>query len=415
MTQLRRFLMAGVVCALAGTAVFSATLNGTVRNATTGAPAVGVDVVLISLQSGMDSLASTRTDAQGRFQFDHTAIGTAPLLVRVVYRSVNYHANVPPGQTTASIEIFDTTSDPGSIEVATRLIVFQPDGETLLIGEEFTVHNHSKPPLTFARNEGTFEFATPEGAQMSQVSAWGQAGMPLVQGTIDKAPGRYAIAFALKPGENGIRLSYTIPYPSNQATVRLVSPYAVQRVLLIAPPSMAVSGEGFAPAGSEQGWNLYARESVAANAALQVNVSGTAPPPSAEGQEDPAAGLMVGRQPGRLNEVKWMLLAGFSVLFVLGVIVLMRRPPGVTAAPAVQHGGAHAAEMALPPMGAAGGGDIVAQVMADAEREARQMLEGVKEQLFRLELRRQSGAISDEQYAQERRTAEEKLRALMKP
>lgn len=409
MKHVRRFLLAGALGALAVTATFAGTLTGAVRNSTTGAPAAGVDVVLISLAGGMESLASTRTDAQGRFQFDHAAIGTTPLLVRVVYRGVNYHANVPPGQTTASVEIFDTTADPAAIDVASRLIVFQPDGETLLIGEEFTIHNHTKPPLTMARNEGTFEFVTVEGATLSQVSAWGQAGMPLVQGTIDKAPGRYAIAFALKPGENGVRLSYSIPYASNQASVRLVSPYAAKRVLLIAPPTMQVSGEGFQPAGSEQGWNLYARENVAANAMFQVTVSGTAPPPSAAEQGGSEGGQMVSRQPGRLNDVKWLLLAGFSVLFVLGVIFLMRRPAPATIPAAVP---------AMPPAAAdatpSPGGDIVAQVMADAERQARQMLDDVKDTLIRLELRRQSGAISEEEYTRERRRAEDKIRELVK-
>ena len=38
---------------------------------------------------------------------------------------------------------------------------------------------------------------------------------------------------------------------------------------------MKISGDGFAPAGQDQGFNVYMRGSVAANTAVTVAVSGT--------------------------------------------------------------------------------------------------------------------------------------------
>src|SRR5579862_7995128 len=75
------------------------TLQGTVRNGTTGQPAAGVDVILIQLQGGMQPVGNTKTDAQGHFEFTHPQIGAEPMLVRAVYRGVNYHEPIPPGKT----------------------------------------------------------------------------------------------------------------------------------------------------------------------------------------------------------------------------------------------------------------------------------------------------------------------------
>ena len=55
----------------------------------------------------------------------------------------------------------------------------------------------------------------PDGAQLSQVSSWGPSGMPVVQGTIDRGKQKYAIAYAFQPGDNGVRMSYQVPYPTN--------------------------------------------------------------------------------------------------------------------------------------------------------------------------------------------------------
>ena len=86
--------------------------------------------------------------------------------------------------------------------------------------------------------------------------------MPVVQGTIDRGKGKYAIAYAFQPGDNGVRFSYQIPYPSNHADVRLTSDYSVGRVMLVAPPTVQVNSPGFMPAGTEQGFNLYTRDAV---------------------------------------------------------------------------------------------------------------------------------------------------------
>jgi hypothetical protein len=52
--------------------------------------------------------------------------------------------------------------------------------------------------------------------------------------------------------------------------------------------------------------------------------------------------------------------------------------------------------------------------VATVEREVEQSLDGLKDKLFRLELRRQAGTISDEEYARERNRTEQVLRELVR-
>jgi hypothetical protein len=402
-------LFAGAMPALAGT------LSGTVRNGTTGAVVPNQDVILIQLQGGMQSAGTFRTDAQGHYTMDHPAIGQAPVLVRVQYRGVNYHQNVPPGQTTADIEVFESTASFDALHVFQRIIVLQPNGTVLLMGEEFSVHNQSKPPVAVFKEDGSFLFDVPAGGELGQVSAAGPSGMPLVQGTIDKGKGRYAIAFPMRPGENNVRVSYQFPYAKNEATIRLTSPYAAQRVVLIVPPTMTLKGAGFTPAGTEQGFNLYARDNVPANSPFEISISGTAPPPS-EGPAQssapggPQSGAEISTLPGRLDHLKWVLLGGFAALFALGAIFLWKRPIPLTAQVATDAKPA-AAKSSLAKTAEAD--VVVAQVLESASRSATQNLEAIKDTLFRLELRRQAGTISADEYARELASAQQKLRGLL--
>lgn len=402
--------VAAVSLLLAASAA-AGTLTGVVRNGTTGTPAANQDVILISLQGGMEAVATARTDAQGRYSFDRPEIGTAPMLVRVVYQSANYHQNVPPGRTTADVEIFEATATQKDLQVASRLVIVQPNGPVLLVGEEFTVHNHSKPPATFTKE---FEFKIPDGAELSQVAAWGPAGMPVVQGTTTKGPNHFGVPFPLRPGENGIRISYQLAYAANQATVGAASLYPVDSLMVIAPPTMQISGSELQPAGTEQGYNVYTRKAVAANAALQVAVSGTAPPP----QETPAsagsamggatgaaeAGQRLQTMPGRIQNLQWILLAGFAALFALGTVMLWKKPAYVSAPAAVS-----TAAVATPNLEGQ-----AAAVAAQVNRAVHQSLDEIKDTLFRLELRRQAGTISEQEYAQQRARTEQILRELVK-
>src|SRR5256886_596030 len=315
------------------------TVRGTVMNGTTGKAAAGIELILIQLQGGMQEVAHAKSGADGEFTFDHPGLGAQPMLVRAVYHGVNYNHAVPPGTTTAQVDIYEPSKDAKTINVPSHVVIFQPNGETLNVGEEYQIENKSQPPVAYFRSDGTFEFALPEKGRLQQVAAAGPAGMPVVQGPIDKKNNHYSIVFAFRPGDNSVRYSYELPYPGNTTTVKIPTIYPGGRLLVVAPPSVQISGDGLAPGGQEQGMNLYGRQDVPAGTLVTVSVSGTAPVPDAnagteQGQQQgrdaqqgggEATGAGIQQVPGRLDDLKWPLIAGFLCVFALVAILLARK------------------------------------------------------------------------------------------
>ena len=404
------------------------TVHGTVNNGTTGKPGAGVEVILIQLQGGMQPIANTKTDGAGQFSFENPSIGAQPMLVRAVYKGVNFHQPLPPGKDSVSVEVFEPTGDAKTISVPSHVVIFQPNGTTLIVGEEYGVKNDSKPPQAFFRTEGNFEAMLPDKAELKQIAASGPSGMPVVQAPIDKGKNKYAIAFAFRPGESEVRLSYEVPYPNNSATVKLPTAYGGGRLLVVAPPSVQLRGDGLEMAGQEQGMNIYERSNVAAGTMIAVTLSGTAPPPSAansgamggapgraENVQGGDAAAAIQSVPGRLDSLKWPLIGGFCVLFILAAILLARKPVAVTV---VAPESTSAASVSKPQAARtttektsipASNGDL-----ASIDRGTSNSLDALKDQLFRLELRRQAGTISDEEYSRERAKAEQVLRDLVR-
>jgi hypothetical protein len=195
----------------------------------------------------------------------------------------------------------------------------------------------------------------------------------------------------------------------------------------VAPPSVILTGDGLQLAGQEQGMNIYERAGVTAGTMVSVTLSGTAPPPAApsasggapgraenvQGGDAPAAIQAI---PGRLDSLKWPLVGGFIVLFILAAILLARKPVAITVAvPAnssaetiSQSPVAHAATEKLATLGTNG------DTLAALDRTTNSGLDMLKDQLFRLELRRQAGTISEEEYSRERAKAEQVLRDLVR-
>jgi hypothetical protein len=462
-TKHRSFLKAGgwssllLWLALFTQAVFAGTLDGTVKNGTNGKLATGTDVILIQLQGGMQPVANTKTDGQGHYHFDNPQLGTGPMLVRVVYKGVNYHEPITPGKTTADVEVFEPTDKPDAFSVSNHAIILQPNGSDLMVGEEYMIANKTQPPVAFYRADGSFNFTVPDGADFNQAAAWGTSGMPVVQGTIDKGKNKMAIAFPFRPGESGVRLSYKMPYTGNHLMLRNVSPSATERVIIAAPPTVQISGSGISPAGQDQGFNVYMRDNVAANSPIDVSVSGTAPlPASSQGGGAAGAGAPPDESqnpsvnsradsgggaaapsvsattiPARLDGLKWILTGGFASLFVLGFAYLWLRPRAVVAsngtaavadadAPkprnakkAAVRASSAAAATDQPPVSSAVPAKA-AETAAAIDNEVRGSLDELKDSIFRLELRRQAGTISEEDYVRERERVEKTLRGLVR-
>src|SRR5258708_5746212 len=413
------------------------TVSGVVHNGTNGnKPAAGGDVLLIQLQGCREVVASTKSDAQGLYHIDNPGSGAGSMLIRAVYRGVFFHQPLTAGTSTVDVTIYEPTTNPNALQVPLRLLVFQPNGDKLMVGEEYSIQNTSNPPAAYFKQDGNFEFTLPQGAQLDQVSTFGPSGMPVKQGTIDKGKGRYAIAYAFQPGQNGVRLSYVLPYAGNHAAVRAPSSYDAQRVLLVIPPTMQISSPGFNAAGTEQGFNVFSKDSVKAGTAFDIAINGTAPAPSEQSASAPpdqvngrdsgsdsGPGATVQAAPARLDNDKWILLGSLAAIFAVGVGLLFRQPvltqttvPAAPASPGPRANkvkrSAQAKASSPPPVATPKSADAV-PLAEKIQLEVDTNLESLKDSLLRMELRRQAGTISDEEYARGRGRAEQLLRELV--
>jgi hypothetical protein len=137
-----------------------------------------------------------------------------------------------------------------------------------------------------------------------------------------------------------------------------------------------------------------------------------------QGGDAPAAIQSI---PGRLDSLKWPLVGGFCILFVLAAILLARKPVAITvtapesstapvAAKQTKQTSARVSEAHTATPAPRSNGDSLAAL----DRDTSNSLDALKDQLFRLELRRQAGTISEEEYSRERAKAEQVLRDLVR-
>jgi hypothetical protein len=424
-----RLLLFFVTILFAASVANAGTLTGTVVNRTTGKPAPNVPLTLLNVTANMAEAGSTKSDAQGAFTIDSPAIGSGPMLLRAYYQGVNFNTFVPPVNQPVTAEVFDVSKDPKIIAPTTHVVIFQPSADKLIGAEEYMVLDSSKPPQAYFRTEGNFDFAIPEKGALQQIAATTSSGMPVTQASIEKGNGKYAIAYAFRPGETSIRFSYDLPYPGQAAILKLPATYPGVKLLVVAPPGVTVSGEGLQPAGQEEGMMVYTHEPLAAKASLTVNISGVGSP-----QESAGSGAQPQQQegnsrtsseniqavPGRLDEYKWYLLAGMGLLFAMSAFLLSRKQIVVAPAPEPVASVASPVKKATSKAGASPVSPPVTSSSAPAtsvaavNEQVNSSLDALKDSIFRLELRHQAGTVSEEEYAKERARMEQLIRDLVR-
>lgn len=425
-----RLLLAFLLPCLLASASLAGTVSGTITNGTTGKPADGVDVILLQLQGTMQPVANTKTDAQGHYQLTSDILGTAPMLLRAVYRGVNYHQPVTVGTTKVDIEVYEPTDKSSAFTITAHAIILEPAGTDLEVDEQYNIENNTNPPMAYYRSGGSFLFNLPGGAKLGEVTAGISNGMPVLETPIDKGKGVEAVDYPFRPGDSEVRVSYHLPYPNGAATLHTSSPYDASDVAYFAAPSVHVSADGFTASGQQvQGFLAYVRKTVPANTELTASISGTAPPPSdnassssgensqgsaadsqaTSGGDSATPTASITTMPARLDSLKWPLVGGFAVIFVLGAIFIVRRPQPALA------GAGEAAVLAAPAAVTVAAPRVAAppQSVQELDKSVSNSLDELKDALFRLELRHQAGTISADDYARERQRIDQKLRDLV--
>ena len=193
-----------------------AAVDGTIINRTTGKPSAGTIVSLVQPgQGGMQTLASVKTDAEGKFKFDRELQG--PTLVQAFFGGVFYNKMIPPGTPSSGLQmdVFDSTNKPGVAKVSQHFIVLQPGPSEMAISEGILYQ--SDTPLTYSDPvNGSFHFYLPPETQGKvNVTINAPGGMPIQRpAEKTKQANVYKVDYPIKPGETRFDLNYTVPVTS---------------------------------------------------------------------------------------------------------------------------------------------------------------------------------------------------------
>ncbi len=417
-------------------------ITGTVTNGTTGKPAAGDQVTLLALSQGMQEVGNTKTDAQGRFSFPAPSDKQAPHMVRATHQGVNYFPQggpLMPGATTADLTVYDSAKKIDGLSQTVEVDRLQTDGKMLQGITLYAVTNKSEPPHTLANDKGTFEIVLPEGAVLESAQAKGPGGQPIAT---DASPGaqknHYFMTYPLRPGETQFQIAYHLPY-GGEASFSPKPTQAVQHFVVMMPKSMTftpkdgqlfqsmadpqstimvatnvkpgddlsfrIAGAGIFPADNQQGAQGGQEGQPAGDASGGAMGGGSQ---AAANDNRPGGGLGAPIDaPDPLHDYRAYILGGFALVLVMGgayVVSRSNRPQPATAAA----GAAGTVEMASPEAA----GDFADYLEPAAPVRDRQalLLEAMKEELFQLEVDRQQGTVSPEEYTKAKAALDETIR-----
>jgi hypothetical protein len=426
---------------LAATLASAETLTGTVKNGTTSRPGAGDDVVLIKLANGMEEAARTKADAKGKFSFNIPDDG-GPHLIRVIHQNVTYHRMAPPGTTSLEVEVFDVAKKLEGITVTADVMRFQAQGDQLQGVRLLAINNNSSPPRT-QMNDQNFEFYLPDGAQIDQSMAKTEGGQPVNSAPIpQKEKNRYAFIFPLRPGTTQFQVSYHLPY-SGKLTVDPKALYATQHFVAMVPKSMtfaAAPGTSFQsmqdPKQSDAQVEVVSNTQAGEPLSFTVSGTGALSEDTGGGGGDGGGAQAMGGGPGGgrpggglgppidapdpLEKYRWFILGGFALVLAGGAVYIAKRPQ-TAAVPDFAQGDvevtepAPVAKTAAPPRPKTA---VPAPAPPLAPRaplgSANMLLEGLKEEMFQLELEHKQGKITQQEYEKTKAAMDQTLERALK-
>ena len=416
------------------------TLTGTVKNSTIGKPAAGDEVVLLSLGQGMEETGRTKTDAKGNFSFKLDN-AQSPHLVRAIHEGVTYHRMAPPGTTSVEVAVYDAGKKIDGIEVVADIMRVQVEQGQLEVMRAFAVQNTSKPPRT-QMNERNLEFYVPEGAQIVEGQAMTENGQPVNSAPVpvDDKKTRYAFLFPLRPGTTQFQVAYQLPY-TGSANIDPKSIYPLQHFVAILPKTMQFSA---APAANYQPMNdpqqpdanvqVASGTTVGQSLAFKISGEGTlqarqqgagapsegesAEGSSAQSENRPGGGLGPPIDaPDPLHKYQLPILIAVTLALAAGGVFTAFRQQArarVAARPRARKAAELDAEAGLEEFEAPVAREVRPQPPQAQASASSMLLEGLKEELFQLEVEHKQGRISQQEYEKTKAALDHTLQRALK-
>ena len=321
---MRRIGFVLLLCAPAWAAV-----TGTVVNRTTDQPQAGATVGLYTIgQNGPDLVEQAKSDAQGSFTINQQ-VQQGPQMIRATLDAVTYNLMLPAGSpaTNLTLEVYNSSRQPGAAKVGKHMILFEPGGGQMVINETYLCSNGGKTTWNDP-GHGTVRFYLPAGAGGKvAVNATGPGGLPIGV-PVDKTstPDVYAVDFPVKPGETRFDLTYTVPYTEG-------APYAGKIVTkddntyLIAANGVTLQGENLNDLGKEPRTqaHIYGLTGAAYKIALN-GAAAAAPAEDADAADSDSGPRIEAIMPRVYGQAKPILALALGIL-ALGLALLYRATP----------------------------------------------------------------------------------------
>lgn len=314
-------------------------LKGTVINGSTGKPAAGDEVVLLTLsQDGMTEGASAKTDHAGRFQLS-IANAEESHLIRITHQGVTYHKMVEPNLKPLSVKVYDAAVRLDGVSAVMDVTRFEAKSDSLEVKQLITVRNTSKPPRTLIKDRA-LEFQLPPEAQIQSGLVQIEDGRPLKQKPVPgDEKGQYFFPSPLRPGDTRFAIVYRLPY-SGEAVIEPTLRNPLERFVIMLPGSMKFEPKAsdiFRPIPNVTPDNVLGTAPVKAGQTLTFRISGSGTLLELQGnqqtqdiatlqKEGPGGGL--GRPieaPDPLERYRWQILAGVVTLLAGGAVWVTRR------------------------------------------------------------------------------------------
>jgi hypothetical protein len=411
------------------------TLTGTLKNATTGKPAGGDEVILLKLAQGMEEAGRTKADAKGQFSFKLDD-AHSPHLIRAIHQDVTYHRMAPPGTTSVELQVYDVAKKIDGIAVVADIMRVQVEQGQLEVMRAFAVRNTSTPPRT-QMNERNLEFYVPEGAKIIDGSAMTAGGQPISSAPVPESEkrNRYSFIFPLRPGITQFQVAFQLPY-SGSANLDPKSLYPLEHFVAILPKTMqfnAGTAAGFKPmddpnqpdsivqvaSNAKVGQNLAFK--VSGEGVLEARQEGDgaqgapAAPQNSQPQARPGGGLGPPIDaPDPLQKYRWWILGGFAAILVIGGIFVASRQQSAARALARQKTGSSVRTNLEDDYEPAESLPATPVHSATSSRPSSMLLEGLKEELFQLEVERRQGLISQAEYEKAKSALDQTLERALK-
>jgi hypothetical protein len=254
-----------------------------------------------------------------------------PYLIRTAYDGVTYNHMLPPGsQTTGlTVEVYNSSKQPGTAKVTKHMVLFQPGGGQMTINETYLYQNDGQTAWNDPGN-GTLHFFLPAGAEGKvQAEVTGPGSMPIGAPVAKTSKSDvFIVDYPVKPGETRFDLTYQVPYTEGAAYDGKITTKD-ENTYLIVPNGVTLAGDGLNDLGQEP--KTQAHLFGFTGTAYRIQLTGSAAGTTGAGAPDGAAADTSG-SPGieqimpRLYDQKYAILGIALGILALGFALLYRAP-----------------------------------------------------------------------------------------